>query len=109
MDKTIKRDESSTIIMMVILQSPSVSEVRASLGRKTSPTETDAIVESLKSEQESLKDMIENVGGQVLGQYQFAMDGIKVRIAKDQVECLKTLPHVRDVLPVGTYHLLEGS
>lgn len=110
MDRIKELDsQHSAIIMMVILKSPSVSEVRASLGHKTTPSETDALVDSIKSEQDSMKILIEGVGGEVLGQYQFAMNGIKVRIPTDQVDCLKTLPNVREVLPVGKYHLQEDN
>jgi len=99
------RGPSTTSLMMVILESPSVSEIRGTLGRKTTPEETDTIINKLQLEQESLKVLIEEMGGEIIGQYQFAVDGIKVRINTEKVDCLKTLPNVREVLPVGTYNI----
>jgi len=96
--------------VMVILKDDSVSQVRASLDRKTNRDETKAIVKNLKGKQDTLHDEIKARGGNVIQQYQHALNGIRVVIsAEDEEEQLKSHPDVLDILPVGIYQRLNDK
>jgi minor extracellular serine protease Vpr len=56
--------------------------------------------DQLKSQQAPVASQIRSLGGQVLGQYQLAYNGIKVRIAGNRADSLNTLPGVVAVYPV---------
>ena len=56
--------------------------------------------DQLKSEQAPVTSQIRQLGGQVLGTYQLAYNGIKVRIAANKAEALESVPSVVAVHPV---------
>jgi minor extracellular serine protease Vpr len=56
--------------------------------------------DQLKSEQAPVTSQIRQLGGQVLGTYQLAYNGIKVRIAANKAEALESVPNVVAVHPV---------
>nr|MBA2380940.1 hypothetical protein [Chloroflexota bacterium] len=56
-----------------------------------------ASAKALKVAQDKLKPAIARAGGKVLGQYQYAYNGIKVRIAGRAIAALAALPGVRSI------------
>jgi minor extracellular serine protease Vpr len=94
-------DEPRNVI--VILKDRSVSEVRASLKRKTHLDETKAIVNNLKRKQDALVGEMEMRGGKVIQQYQHALNGIRIHITQDNEQRLKGHPDVADILPLRTF------
>ena len=58
---------------------------------------------ALKVSQDKLKPSITRAGGRVLGQYQYAYNGIKVRIAGRGVAALLALPGVAGIRAVAKY------
>src|SRR5437868_6557558 len=49
------------------------------------------------------------MGGAVLGQFQHAINGIKVRGTPEQIRAFATLPGVVEVKPVRTYHVVNAE
>jgi minor extracellular serine protease Vpr len=62
-----------------------------------------ARAKTLKAAQDKLKPAILRAGGKVLGQYQYAYNGIKVRIAGRSVAALATMAGVAGVRGVRSY------
>ena len=56
--------------------------------------------DALKAQQAPVASQIRSLGGQVLGSYQLAYNGIKVRIAGNKADALNTVPGVVAVHPV---------
>ena len=73
-------------------------------GRLSALSQT-AIRAELRTRQDALLPSLAAMGAQVLGQYQDAYDGIKVRVAGRDVARIEALPGVRQVVPVPVYHL----
>ena len=69
-------------------------------GRKLDRGERDQIKSQLRQSQEALHGHIQGLGGTVMANYQAAYNGVKVRIARDKVEQLASLPGVLAVRPV---------
>ena len=89
------RDAKTTVVLQ--LAGNPVALVQADAQRKLSKAEKSAIKADLKSRQDALRGDIESLGGQVLGDYQVAYNGIKVRINRSQLDSLKTLKGVTAV------------
>lgn len=94
---------NAMVDVVVRLKGQSVAETQASLGQKLSKGEKDSIAASLKGNQDALRGAIANAGGQVKNQFQYALNGIRVRINANKVAQLASLPGVLDVLRVQTY------
>ena len=62
--------------------------------RVTASTRRTDIKAALSAPQDSIKPAIQSLGGQVLADYQVAYNGIKVHIALNQIDRLRTLPDV---------------
>jgi minor extracellular serine protease Vpr len=86
---------------VVGLRGQSAAEVQADRGRKLSRAEKDQIKAQLKGAQDGLRPSIEGAGGIVLAEFQSALNGIKVAIAKNRLGDLQGLPGVTRILPVG--------
>lgn len=86
---------------VVELRGQSTAEVQADKGRKLTRAEKDQIKAQLKGAQDGLRPSIEGAGGTVLAQFQSALNGIKVSIAKNKLGELQALPGVTRILPVG--------
>ncbi len=69
-------------------------------GRKLERGEKDQIKSQLRSSQRELHSMIESAGGRILGNYQSAYNGIKVRVPVDKLTQLASMPGVLAVRPV---------
>ncbi len=112
---TIPVDVTSTYIplgasnalvdVVVRLADQSVAETQTALGRKLSDDEGRVIKDSLKAKQDSLKGDINRVSGVVSGQFQSALNGIRVRIRTNQLAALASLSGVVEVLPVQKFTL----
>jgi hypothetical protein len=76
--------------------------VQATSG-KASKAQQIARAKALKASQDKLKAAISRAGGKVLGQYQYAYNGIKVRIAGRGLAALAALPGVAGIRGVPTY------
>ena len=60
---------------------------------------------AVDAQQAGLLPAIQASGGRILARFHGALNGVKVRIERDQIESLRSLPGVTGVLPVRTYHL----
>ncbi len=85
------------------LTDPSVSEVQAASTTPLSTADEQAIAANLAATQATLLASIASAGGQVTDQYQYALNGIRVRIAFNRIAQLAALPNVTEVLSVRTY------
>src|SRR5262245_6129381 len=91
------------VIVVVVLAGQSVADVQGAAGRRLTRQEKDAIKLQRRAEQAGIEGAVRASGGEVLGNFQSALNGIKVRIAADRVEQLRSLSGVVDVKPVGLY------
>jgi minor extracellular serine protease Vpr len=88
------------VTVVLQMQGDTVAERQGAAGRKLSAAEKGSIKSSLKSRQDGLRKAIESRGGAVLATYQVAYNGIKVRIARDKLASLASLPGVVAVRPL---------
>src|SRR5258708_5756311 len=92
------------ITVVVQLNSQSVAEQQAAAGRKLGRAEKDTIKGQLRAQQDAMRPNIRTLGGTVLGSYQSAVNGIKVRISRGQLASLASLPGVVAVRPVQLHY-----
>jgi subtilisin family serine protease len=88
-----------TVTVMVQMQGTQATTARATKAQQV------ARAKVLKAGQDRLKGSIAKAGGRVLGQYQYAYNGIKVRIAGRSIAALAKLPGVAAIRPVQSYTL----
>ena len=102
---------SSQVLTVVLrLADDSVAVVRSRApGMKISDTERATIESNLRRQQDSLAPTIEAMGGAVLGTFQHAINGIKVRATADQILSMTRLPGVVGVKPVLTHELNNAT
>jgi minor extracellular serine protease Vpr len=94
------------VTVVVQMSADPIAVVRASVpNHRISREQHRNIAASVDAQQASVIPAILGSGGRVLAQFHGALNGIKIRIDRDQIESLKTLPGVTAVLPVRTYHL----
>ena len=74
-------------------------------GRRLSALGQTVIRAGLRARQDALLPTLSAMGARVLGRYQDAYNGIKVRVAARDLARIEALPGVRRVVPVATYHL----
>jgi len=74
-------------------------------GKQLAEPQRQSIERDLRSRQDSIVPSIQRMGGTVLGQFQHAINGIKVRGTPEQIRALAALPGVVEVKGVRTYHL----
>ncbi len=72
-------------------------------GRAVARARQVTAAKQIKGRQDALKGGIARAGGRVLGQYQYAYNGIKVRISGKGVAALAALPGVTAVHGIATY------
>ncbi len=101
-------DPERQTTVVVELAAPPVAVHRAGAlargGRLSALTET-TIRADLRARQAALLPSLRAMGAQVLGQYQDAYDGIKVRLAVRDVARIRALAGVQQVVPAPIYHL----
>jgi len=91
---------SEPVVVVVQLGGKSTSESEEDAGRELSEDEEDKIKAALDVSQDALRSQIEAAGGRVIAQFQSALNGIKVEIARSNVAKLAALPGVTGILPV---------
>jgi minor extracellular serine protease Vpr len=83
-----------------------VAVVRAQApGKRISESDRQSIEQNLRARQDAIKPAIEAAGGEVLAQFQHAINGIKVRATPEQIAQFAKLPGVVQVKAVRSYHL----
>jgi subtilisin family serine protease len=100
---TARSLDTTPVTVVALLDGPSVANVQEAAGRRLSRDERLAIKAQRRSEQSGKRGEIEAAGGHVIGSFQSAVNGLKVRIPKNQIETLRQVPGVVDVLRVGTF------
>jgi subtilisin family serine protease len=96
--------DKTPVTVVAVLPGPSVANAQESAGRKLTPAERKAIKTQRRSEQLGKRAQIEAAGGRVIGSFQSAVNGLKVRIPQNQIAALRQVPGVVKVLRVNTYH-----
>ena len=89
--------DNKTVTVVVQLSGDPVAVRQADQGRKLSPAEKDQIKNDLRRIQDPVLRKIEALGGTVVGTYTSSYNGVKVRIARNKVDQLRTLSNVIDV------------
>jgi minor extracellular serine protease Vpr len=83
-----------------------VAVVRSRIpGKQLDEPQRQSIERDLRSRQDAIVPSIQRMGGTVLGQFQHAINGIKVRGTPEQIRAFAALPGVVEVKGVRTYHL----
>src|SRR5579885_1300020 len=94
------------VTVVVQMSAQPIAVVRASVpDHWISRAQHRSIAAAVDAQQATVIPAIEGSGGRVLTRFHGALNGIKIRIDRDQIESLKLLPGVTAVLPVRTYHL----
>ena len=91
------------ITVVVQLAGESVAEQQGNAGRKLDRGEKQSIKAALKAQQDGVSGAIQSRGGAVLRHYQAAYNGMKVRIARDRIKELASLPGVVAVRPLQVF------
>ena len=86
-----------------------VSAAARARGMVLSGLETTSVRASLRARQDALRPSLGSLGARILGQYQDAYDGIKVRVALRDLTRLAALPGVRQVLAVPQYQMVNAN
>jgi subtilisin family serine protease len=92
-------DARMTTVVVKLSGAP-VAEQEGNAGRRYSRAEKDNAKRSIKAQQDALRGSIQALGGTVIGSYQSAYNGMKVRIRRDKAAQLAALPGVVAVKPV---------
>src|SRR6267378_7743474 len=88
------------VTVVLEMAGESVAEQQGDAGRRFDRAEKQRAKDALKGQQEGIRGHIEARGGRVVGTYQAAINGVKVRISRDRVSELAALPGVVAVRPV---------
>ncbi len=92
--------------VMLKMAGDSVAVVRSRMpGKQIAEADRQSIEKDLRHKQDALVPSIEAIGGTVLGQFQHAINGIKVSATPDQIKAFASLPGVVAVKHVRSYHL----
>ncbi len=78
-------------------------------GQRLQLVDTDQIERDLRAAQNALAPAIQSQGGVILGTFQHAINGIKVRTTMDRLPALAALPGVVAVKPVTIYHATNAT
>ena len=96
---------SQPVSVVVLLGGDPVAVVQKKAGRLLDQSEKQAIAAARKAEQDAIQHYISAKGGQVEGTLQHALNGIRVKIASDAIDSLRSIPGVVDVKPIGVYEI----
>src|SRR5437870_1885574 len=98
-------EQRERVVVLKLAGDP-VAVVRGRMpGKQISETDRHTIETNLRAEQRPIIAAAEATGAKVLGTFQHAINGVKVRATPDQISRLATLPGVVAVKPVATYHI----
>src|SRR5882672_3241459 len=95
--------DTTPTTVVVLLSGEPVAAVQRQLGRKLDQGERDSIIAAREAEHQGSRPSIESLGGTVLAHLHSALNGVKVKIAKNRLAALRRLPGVVDIQAVGTY------
>jgi len=90
-----------SITLLLVMAGDSVATARANAPAPLSHAERHGIARGLEAAQEGLAEQVRAHGGEVLGKYQHAVNGIKVRVPVREAAKFMALPGVVAVRPVG--------
>ena len=99
--------DRTPVNVVVLLPGASVADEQAAQGRRLTRDEKRAVKAARAAEQSAKRAQIEGLGGQVTGAYQSALNGIRVKIPRNQLASLKKIPGVVDVVRVGVHKPLN--
>jgi minor extracellular serine protease Vpr len=97
-------DPDGQVTVVATLVGEPVALAQEAASRRLSRAEKDRIRAARRGEQAALRPSIEALGAEVLGAYQSALNGLKVRIPRRQIAMLRQMPGVVAVKPVVRYH-----
>ena len=92
--------DRTPVSVVVLLPGASVADEQATAGRRLTRQEKNTIKAQRAAEQAAKRGQIEGAGGQVTGAFQSALNGVKVRIPRNQLGTLRQIPGVVDVVRV---------
>jgi len=101
------RQRSQTVLLKMSGDPIAVVRSRAP-GKQLALGQRESIERDLRSKQDAIVPAIQKMGGTVLGQFQHAINGIKVRGTPEQIRAFAALPGVVAVKAVRTYHLVNA-
>src|SRR6266478_1911933 len=102
------RQHPNTVVLKMVGDPVAVVRSR-SPGKQLAEAERHSIQRDLRSRQDAIVPSIQRMGGTVLGQFQHALNGIKVRGTPEQIRAFAALPGVVEVKAVRTYHLVNAE
>ena len=88
------------VTVVLQLAGDPVAVQQGNAGRRFERREKDQIKGQIRATQDALHANIQGMGGTVLANYQAAYNGIKVRVGRDKIEQLASLPGVVGVRPL---------
>ncbi len=97
--------DRTPVNVVVLLPGASVADEQATVGRRLTRQEKNTIKAQRATEQAATRGQIESAGGEVIGAFQSALNGVKVRIPRNQINALRQIPGVVDVVRVGVHKL----
>ncbi len=83
----------STTVVVELSGTP-VAAAQAAAGARLSPAEKQQIAQGLEPQQRAVADHVRSHGGLVLGSFQHALNGVKVRVPARELASLASLPGV---------------
>ncbi|HZA15264.1 MAG TPA: hypothetical protein VE618_12235, partial [Myxococcaceae bacterium] len=90
-------------VVLKLTGDPVARVVGRDRSRVVSKAEQRRIASALKANQSATARAVEQHGGKVLAQYQWAYNGLKVEIGRERLTSLRQLPGVEDVKPVEVF------
>jgi minor extracellular serine protease Vpr len=105
-------DRARQMTVMVTLAGTPASLVEAAArdrGAVLSGPEAATVRSALRARQDSLRPILAALGARILGQYQDAYNGIKVRVAVGDLSRLASLPGVERVLAMPQYQVANTT
>src|SRR5882757_407047 len=99
--------DRTPVNVVVLLPGASVADEQATAGRRLTRQEKNTIKAQRAAEQAAKRGQIEGAGGQVTGAFQSALNGVKVRIPRNQLGALRQIPGLVDVVRVGIHKPLN--
>jgi len=97
-------DPDARVTVVATLAGEPVALAQEAASRRLVRAEKDRLKAQRRGEQAAVRPSIEALGAEVLGAYQSALNGMKVRIPLRQLAALRQVQGVVAVKPVTTYH-----
>ncbi len=95
--------DTTPVLVVAFLAGESVADVQLRTGRELSRAERNVVKAQRRAEQAGPQVAIEAAGGRVVGSFQSALNGIKVRIPQNRIAELRKIPGIVDVKRVNIY------